>query len=78
MNHMTKVTLAAAVVAALVSPVLAQTKTYNDGYRAVHSASYQKRAQHLFEGRNAASFGNFGTFNGMPTGRDALVQSLGN
>jgi hypothetical protein len=78
MNHMAKVTLAAAFVAALVSPVLAQTKTYRDGYRAAYSASHPTRAQHLFEGRNAASFGNFGTFNGMPSGRDALVQSLGN
>jgi len=78
MIRMTKVTLAAAFVAALVSPVLAQAKTYRDGYRATHSASYQTRAQHLFEGRNAASFGNFGTFNGAPSGRDALVQSLGN
>ena len=75
MNHMTKVALAAAFVAAVFSPVLAQAKTYHDGYRAAHSASYQMRAQHLFEGRNAASFG---TFNGMPSGRDALVQSLGN
>jgi len=78
MIRMTKVTLAAAFIAALVSPVLAQAKTYRDGYRAAHSASYQTRAQHLFEGRNAASFGNFGTFNGAPSGRDALVQSLGN
>ena len=35
MIRMTKVTLAAAFVAALVSPVLAQAKTYNIGYRAV-------------------------------------------
>ena len=78
MNHMAKVTLAAAFVAALASPVLAQAKTYNDGGRAAHSASYQTPAQHLFEGRNAASFGNFSTFDGARSGRDALVQSLGN
>ena len=78
MTHMTKVMLAVAFVTALVSPPLAQAKTYHDGYRAAHSMSYQTRAQRLFEGRNAAGFDNFGIFNVAPSGRDAMVQSLGN
>jgi hypothetical protein len=35
-------------------------------------------APRLTEGRNAAGFGHFGPFNNAPSGRDAMVQSLGN
>lgn len=38
--------------------------------------SHATRAPRLREGRNAAVIGNFG--NGTSTGRDAIVQSLGN
>jgi len=65
MNRMTKVTFAAAFIVAVAAPALAQAKVYTG-------------AQRLIEDRNAADFGNFGTFNGAPSGRDALVQSLGN
>jgi hypothetical protein len=69
MNRMTKVTLAAALIAAVVAPALAQAKVYN--------AQPTTRVERLIEGRSAADFGNFGTF-GAPSGRDALVQTLGN
>jgi hypothetical protein len=78
MTHITKATLAVAFIAALVPPGLAQAKTYHDGYRSAHSMSYQTRTQRLFEGRNAAGFASFGIFNVAPSGRDAMVQSLGN
>jgi hypothetical protein len=73
MNRKTKAALAALFIAAV--PALAQAKTYNGSHRAVHPMSYEMRAQRLIEGRNAAGFG---AFNSAPSGRDALVQSLGN
>jgi hypothetical protein len=39
---------------------------------------HASRGPRLSEGRNAAVFGHFGTFNNAPSGRDAMVQSLGN
>ena len=39
---------------------------------------HANRGPGLSEGRNAAAFGRFGTFNDAPSGRDAMVQSLGN
>jgi hypothetical protein len=39
---------------------------------------HANRGPRLIEGRNAAVFGHFGTFNNAPSGRDAMVQSLGN
>jgi hypothetical protein len=78
MKHKSKVALAALFIAAAVAPVAAQAKTYNGAHRAAYLMSYETRAQRLIEGRNAAAFGGFGTFNSAPSGRDALVQSLGN
>ena len=39
---------------------------------------HANRGSRLIEGRNAAGFGYFGTFNNAPSGRHAMVQSLGN
>jgi hypothetical protein len=80
MIRKTTVTLTALVIAALVAPGLAEAKTGN--HRAAHRVIIdQVRVQRVIEGRDAAgfaAFGGFGTFNGAPSGRDAMVQSLGN
>jgi hypothetical protein len=78
MNRKFKTALAALFITAVVAPVAAQAKTYNGAHRAAHHTSYVMRAQRLIEGRNATVFGDFGTFNSAPSGRDAMVQSLGN
>jgi hypothetical protein len=74
MTRKTKATLAALLVAAFVTPAVAQAKPYNGSHRAAYATSQQR----VIEGRNAAGFSNFGAFNSAPSGRDAMVQSLGN
>jgi hypothetical protein len=74
----TNVAVVVTIVAVFVAPTLAQAKMDNGSYRAAHSTSYVTRAQRLIEGRNAAGVADFGTFGGASSGRDAIVQSLGN
>jgi hypothetical protein len=74
----TNVALVAAIVAAFAAPTLAQARVDNGSYRPAHSMSYVTRAQRLIEGRNAAGVADFGTFGGASSGRDSIVQSLGN
>ena len=74
MNRKTKAALAALFIAALATPAAAQglVPYYN------YSPSYAARSPGLIEGRNTAGFGDFGQFRGARSGRDAMVQSLGN
>jgi len=78
MKHQTKAMLAAAFIVAFVAPAFAQSRMPNHNYRGAQITSQGVRAQQLIEGRNAAGFSNFGTFNGAPSSRDVMVQSLGN
>jgi hypothetical protein len=78
MTRKTNAILAALFIAAFVAPAIAQAKTYNGSHRAAHPTSYEMRVKRVIEGRNAAGFGDFGRFNSAPSGRDAMVQSLGN
>jgi hypothetical protein len=87
-----KVTLAAAfVAAAIATPALAQglTPYYNyapqaPSYEAqtpifgTQRSFHESRSHRLVEGRNAAVTGNFGGTSSSSTGRDTMVQELGN
>jgi hypothetical protein len=77
MTRKTKIALAAALIAAFATPALAR-----DGHSRHHSRyeqSYSQPAPRFIEGRNAGVYGNFGgAYGGTSTGRDALVQTLGN
>jgi hypothetical protein len=88
MTNMSKITLAALLFAAFATPALALDDEWTvDSGRYVNGQvpSYTQRAPfrairapRLNEGRNAAGFNHFGTFNNAPSGRDAMVQTLGN
>jgi hypothetical protein len=84
MINRTKITLAAVLIAAFATPALAQDRWVIDSGRHVNGQvpSYQvpraSRAPRVIEGRNAAAFGSYGANGGAPSGRDAMVQSLGN
>jgi len=88
MTSKSKITLAAVLFAAFATPALAASDEWLvDGGHYVNGQvpSYTEqaplhatRAPRLLEGRNAAVIGNFGTFSGTQSGRDALVQSPGN
>jgi hypothetical protein len=83
MTSKTKSVLAAALIAAFASPALAQGAApfYYDATQAQSSAKSERPAAHsrrLTEGRNAAVVHDFDTYNGISSGRDGVVQSLGN
>ena len=88
MTNKSKIALAAALFAAFATPALAASDEWIvDSGRYVNGQvpSYTEqaplhalRAPRLLEGRNAAVIGNFGTFNSTSSGRDTMVQSLGN
>ena len=88
MTNKSKITLAAVLFAAFATPALAASDEWIvDSGRYVNGQvpSYTEqaplqatRAPRLLEGRNAAIIGNFGTSGGTSSGRDAMVQSLGN
>lgn len=71
MTSKTKSALAAVLIVAFATPALAQ------GAAPLYTGDY-KQSQRVIEGRNAAIVHNFDTFNGTSSGRDSLVQSLGN
>ena len=72
MTNKTKIAVAAALIAAFATPALAQgTNRHHTRYE----QSYQTQDQRFIEGRNAATYGDFGA---PSSGRDAMVQSLGN
>ena len=86
MTNKTTIALAAALFAALATPALAQGTGVTHGYDYPTEApvyqsqswSHATQAPRLIEGRNAA-VNNFGTaYGSTSTGRDAMVQSLGN
>ncbi|MBO0755062.1 MAG: hypothetical protein J2P54_04325 [Bradyrhizobiaceae bacterium] len=62
MTRMTKSALAAVLIAAVATPVLAQAK----------------QSERVIEGRNAAVVHDLGAYNGTSTDRNSVVQSLGN
>jgi hypothetical protein len=83
MTSETKSVLAAALIAAFASPALAQgaAPLYYDATQAQSNTKPERPAAHLrrlTEGRNAAVVLDFGTHNGISSGRGGLVQSLGN
>jgi len=81
MTNRTKITLAAALIAAFATPALAQDSgVVNSRQHSRHQQSYTERAPRFVEGRNAAVIGYPGADYGYgnATGRDAMVQSLGN
>jgi hypothetical protein len=65
MTNKTKMALAAALVAALVTPAVAQAQDY--GYRVKH--------ERLIEGRNSAFSGDDGSLTGSYSGREALIHA---
>jgi hypothetical protein len=69
---MTKIALAAALIAAIATPSFAQSRyeTRHHGYS----------SQPLYEGRNAYSgyLGGYGGYGNTNSSRDAQVQELGN
>jgi hypothetical protein len=88
MTSKTKITLAAALIAAFATPALAQGLVPYSNYPtqapshqaqapffATQAPSYATRTPRVIEGRNAAVSGDFATSN---SGRDFLVQTLGN
>jgi hypothetical protein len=66
MTNKTKIALAAALVASLATPAVAQAQDYI-GYRVKH--------QRLLEGRNSAVTFDSGALTGGTTGREALVRA---
>ena len=89
MTNKSKITLVAVLIAAFATPAFAIDDEWTvDSGRYVNGQvpSYTQpgplylttRPPRLVEGRNAADFNRFGTFNNAPSGRDAMVQSLGN
>ena len=86
----TKTMLAAALVAAaFTTPALAQglVPFYNNAPQSyetqapifgMETRSHGIREHRLIEGRNAAVRGDFDAQSGTSTGRDAMVQELGN
>ena len=54
-----------------------QVPSYGQGY-ATQAPFRGTRAPHLIEGRSAAPIYGYDAPNGAPSGRDAMVQSLGN
>jgi hypothetical protein len=89
MTNKSKITLVAVLFAVFATPALALDYEWTvDSGRYVNGQvpSYAQsaplylttRAPRVIERRNAAGFTQFGTFTGAPSGRDAMVQSLGN
>ena len=66
MTSKTKIVLAAALIAAVVTPAVAQAQDYN-GYRVQH--------ERLIEGRNSAFSADVGSPTGSYTGREALIHA---
>ncbi len=66
MTNKTKITLAAALIAAFATPALA-----HEGYRAKHETSYTTAAPRFVEGGNAAIVGNTGS----TTDREFMVHA---
>ena len=79
MTNKTKITLAAALIAAFATPALARDVRPDNGrHYNRHEMSYSARAPRIIERRDAA-VNNFGTaYGSTSTGRDALVGTLGN
>jgi hypothetical protein len=73
MTNKTKIAVAAALIAAFATPALAQDGRANR-HHSRYEQSYQTQDQRFIEGRNAA----YGDFGSTPSGRDGLVQTLGN
>ena len=89
MINKSKITLVAVLIAAFATPALALDDEWTvDSGRYVNGQvpSYTQsaplylttRAPRVIEHRNAAGFSQFDTFGSAPSGRDAMVQSLGN
>jgi hypothetical protein len=89
MTYKSKITLVAVLFAAFATPALALDDEWTvDSGRYVNGQvpSYTQsaplylttRAPRVIERRNAAGFSHFDTFINAPSGRDAMVQSLGN
>jgi hypothetical protein len=71
MTNKTKITLAAALIAAFATPALAQEQAYN-GYHARHSNAAQQR---LIEGRNSAVIVDPGFSSATDSSRESLVRA---
>jgi hypothetical protein len=89
MTNKSKITLVAVLFAVFATPALALDDEWTvDSGRYVNGQvpSYAQsaplylttRAPRVIERRNAAGISHFGTFSNAPSGRDAMVQSLGN
>jgi hypothetical protein len=77
MTSKTKITFAAAIIAAFATPALAQGLAPYSNYP-TQRLSHQTQAPRYIERRNTAVSGDFGGSIVSPSGRDAMVQSLGN
>jgi hypothetical protein len=77
MTSKTKITLAAALIAAFATPALAQGLVPYSNYP-TQRLSHQTQAARSIEHRNTAVGGDFRSSIVSPSGRDAMVQSLGN
>jgi hypothetical protein len=77
MTSKTKITLAAALIATFATPALAQGLAPYSNYP-TQRLSHQTQAPRYVERRNTAVSGDFGGSIVSPSGRDAMVQSLGN
>jgi hypothetical protein len=73
MTNKAKIAVAAALIAAFATPALAQD-VRAPRHHSRYEQSYQTQDQRFIEGRNAA----YGDFGAPTSGRDAMVQSLGN
>jgi hypothetical protein len=72
----TKIALVAALIAAFATPSFARDGQINYArHQGPHATLYMTAP--VIEGRNSAVTGSFWA-NGQPSGRDALVESLGN
>jgi hypothetical protein len=77
MTSKTKIAVAAALIAAFATPALAQSLVPYSNYP-TQRLSHQTQAPRYVERRNTAVSGNFAGSIASPSGRDAMVQSLGN
>ena len=70
MTKQTKITLAAALIAAFATPALA-----HDSYQVKRQASYATQAPRFVEGRNAETVGNSGNATVSTTDREAMIRA---
>jgi hypothetical protein len=81
MTNRTKITLAAALIAAFATPALAQENQADYGrHYNRHQEFYSQQAPRFIEGRNAGAYGyytpGFGAGAGTSTSRDAMVNEI--